>query len=90
MTGQRCTLYYGCLALIVAGTLHQCATSYGVVNVSVYLSICTEKEQRDASRFYGQKVLKMLKFTQFYELSMETTHCHSEVCMIGQMCSKIV
>jgi len=58
--------------------------------VLVYLLICTEKEQTDASSFYGQKVLKVLKFTQFYKLSKETTHCHVEVCMIGQMCSKIV
>jgi len=28
-------------------------------------------------------VLKVLKFTEFYGVSLETTHCHAEVCMIG-------
>ena len=75
--------YSACLTLIVAGPLHQYATSCGVVNMSVCLSICTEEEQKGVSRLYRQKVLKVLKFTQFYELSMEATHCHAEVCMIG-------
>jgi len=51
--------------------------------MSVGLSVCMEEEQKCVSGIYGLKVLKVLKFTQFYVLSMETTHCHAEVYMSG-------
>ena len=70
-------------ALIVAGALHHFVMSYWVVNMSVYLSICTEEEHRGVLRFCEQEVLKVLKCTSFYELSMETTHCHGEVYVSG-------